>query len=119
MATVNKPKPSQDRRTLTLTGSQWMALHDLITNVLTTSNDRYKAVFSRMRPDDKSQYAAMRDTIKVRVPTGTATEQIAIEGSIWAMSRLPWLINESAGCRAHGINSELVSNIYNQLQRKA
>lgn len=102
---------------LTLTGRQWMTIHDLLYAVLTSP----KRADSRQRrgPDNLERCKNLVETIKVSTQDFADMEKIKITDTTWVMSQVSWVLNEAAGFRVKGLTSELVGDINTQLQRKA
>lgn len=117
MATADKPKPARRERmpSLTLTCRQWQIMHDLLYAVLTSP--KRADLRKRTGPDNLERCKNMLEIIKAHTLDRAELEAITITDTTWVMVRIPWVINEAAGYRINGLNSELVSNIYNQLQR--
>jgi len=103
-------------QSLTLSCREWCKVHDLLYAVLVSP--KLAGLRTTTGPENLERVKTAVETIKFHTQEIAELEQITISDTDWVMSRIPWVINEAASYRI-GISSELVGNIYTQLQRKA
>ncbi|MEQ8636862.1 hypothetical protein [Gimesia maris] len=117
MATVpKKVKHFEKRQSLTLSCREWCKVHDLLYALLVSP--KLGGLRKRRGPENLERVKIAVEIIKSHTLDIAELEQVTISDTYWVMSQIPWVINEAASYRI-GISSELVGNIYTQLQRKA
>ena len=122
MATKQKKKTAKKRpvdrlQKLTLTCREWQIVHNLLYSVV--SSPKLSSLRVRIGQDNLERVKNAMNAIKVSVADIALLERITIEDTSWVMSRIPWVINEAAGHKVKGLNSDLVNEIYTQLQRNS
>ncbi len=110
-----KSKPKERTQALTLGVDHLREIHDMLYAVQTSP----KLVHLRARSttEDVESVERIRSAIQRAIESADGSGSITIEETYQDLSRIPWVINEAAGCKLRHITSNVVSDIYNQIMK--